>query len=66
VGTCSRLATMLDADMLARHNITILRPGEPCDQVHKKKGYQVAWQLGGRYLLRYLLDAQVALFARGQ
>lgn len=62
---CSRLATMLDADMLARHHTTISAAGTPFSELPNKTGPVVAWELGGRYLLRYLLSHQVTLFARG-
>jgi len=68
VGTCSRLATMLDADMLGRHGTPIAPPGTPdvdLQRNYSKTGNRVSWELGGRYLVRYLTVSQVTYFAKG-
>lgn len=65
MGTSSRLATMLDADMLARHQKAIAHPGTPDSKLKKRSAQRVTWELGGRYLLRYLTTNQVINFAHG-
>jgi len=60
MGTSSRLATMIDADMLARHGVSIAPPGTPDNSLVRKTGILVSWELGGRFLLRYLLSSQLA------
>lgn len=70
MGTSSRLAVMLDVDMLARHRTPIAAAGTPDsvlsnDGTFNKDGVRVAWELGGRYLLRYLLASQVTHFSQG-
>ena len=62
MGTCSRLATMIDADMLARHGTRIALPGTPDSKLHPRSPKRVAQELGKRYLLRYLLPSQLKLF----
>lgn len=51
--------------MLARHGIRIAPPGTPDTTLtsNPKPGSGVALELGGRYLLKYLLASQVSNFA---
>ena len=71
MGTCSRLATMIDADMLVTHLAALVPPrtqttiapaGTPDGSLDKPTGNEVACDLGDRYLLRYLVDSDAALF----
>lgn len=66
MGTSSRLATMLDADMLARNGRTrIAPPGTPQSRLSIRTANRVAWELGGRYLLRYLLPYHLQSYFNG-
>jgi hypothetical protein len=66
LGTCSRIATILDQEMLEIvHNILIAPRPTPDASLPRKSGKQVSAELGGRYLLRYLLPWQVGLYLRG-
>jgi hypothetical protein len=62
------LATTLDQEMLeVKHNppVAIAARPTPDDQLPRKSGRQVSDELGGRYLLRYVLPHQVGLFRNG-
>ena len=65
MGTSSRLATMLDADMLLRHGVTIFPPNTPDDSLPVKFGSTVAEEIGDRYLMRYLLPTQLRDYLQG-
>jgi hypothetical protein len=66
MGTSSWLATLLDWEMLeVRRGVSIEPSTAPVDMLPKKTGHQVANELGGRYLLRYLLPNQLGRFTRG-
>jgi len=66
LGTSSWLVTLLDQEMLeAIRGVTIYHRLTPDAQLPQKNGQQVTDELGGRYLLRYLLPHQVGLFTTG-
>lgn len=65
MGTCSRIATMLDVDMLAQNGATIGPLSTPDSKLGVPTQIQLTQQLGRRYLLRYLLPFQVVYFANG-
>lgn len=67
MGTCSRIATMIDADMLYRNGATIASAWTPDSSLVQslKSGRDVSKELGNRYLLRNLLPFQVAFFEDG-
>ena len=65
MNVCSWLATWLDWEMLVQRGVAIEPPTTPIALLHRKTGSQVADELGGRYLIRYLLVGQVGLFSRG-
>src|SRR5215218_248943 len=48
-----------------RHGVTIASVTVAADQLPKKTGAVVAEELGGRYLLRYLLRQQVGQYVNG-
>jgi len=63
---CSRLATVMDQEMIeVVRGIVIAARATPHEELPRKDGSAVAAELGGRYLLRYLLPHQVGLFANG-
>jgi hypothetical protein len=47
------------------HRVQIAQPTTPLDQLPQKTGAQVAAEIGGRYLLRYLLPYQVGRYGAG-
>jgi hypothetical protein len=62
MGTCSRIATNLDAEMLlVRTDISSI--GTPPDDLPLVRN--LVDQLAGRYLLRYLLSAQLGTLTSG-
>ncbi len=66
MGTSSWLATLLDQEMLElKRSVSICHRLMPDTQLPQKSGQQVANELGGRYLLRYLLSHQVGQFTVG-
>lgn len=66
MGTSSLLATLLDQEMLEnRGTITISPSLIPDDLVPSKNGRTVFKELGGRFLLRYLVPAQLKAFQMG-
>ena len=63
MGVCTWLATLLDREMLVvRHGVPIEPDTMSIHKLPRKTGHQVADEVGGRYLLRYLLPHQVGLF----
>jgi hypothetical protein len=58
MGVCSRLATVLDHEMLEVRGVIIASRLTPDDELPRKDGKDVADELGGRYLLRYMLPHQ--------
>ncbi len=68
MGTSSRLATVLDAEMLRQKRVSIFPPGTPLVQMQNSPNQPVPNLLaywGGRYLLRYLLPHQVGTLLNG-
>jgi len=66
MGTSSRLATQLDYEMLlSRRSVVVVPSNTPDERVPLKSGGAVFEELGGRYLLRYLLREQVDQFLDG-
>lgn len=59
------IATILDENMLSRKGVTILGRNTPETALPVKRGSDVAFELGGRYLLRYMLKPQVGEFCGG-
>jgi len=64
LGTSSRLATQLDQEMLESISGPIAPRSTPIHTL-QRTGAQVVKELGGRYLLRYLLPHQVGLHIHG-
>jgi hypothetical protein len=62
LGTCSRIATDLDAEMLVKQT-TIAPIGT--DPRHLPLVRDLEDQLGGRYLMRYLLASQLGTLTSG-
>lgn len=63
---CGWLATLLDSEMLqVQRGVQIQPATTPLNQLARKTGLQVAAEVGGRYLLRYLLRKQVGKFLGG-
>jgi hypothetical protein len=66
MGTSSLLATLLDQEMLEnRGTVSILPAPTPDAMVPAKNGNDVFEELGGRFLLRYVVPAQLAVFGSG-
>jgi hypothetical protein len=56
------LATNLDEAMLSGRNVEIFPSATPFDKLEskaKKEGKRVSWEIGGRWLVHYLLHPQV-------
>lgn len=70
MGTCSFLATTLDEEMFHR-TVPLFSTSiasattSVSDPSYSKNGWQVTYELGGRYLLRYLLGHQTNKFLNG-
>jgi hypothetical protein len=65
-GTASWLATVLDQEMLEVSNKVHIAPRfTPDHLLPRKSGKAVAGELGNRYLIRYLLPAQVGQMTAG-
>ena len=70
MGTSSRLATILDSEMLINNGARIYPPGFPLASLRLLPSQPVptsdlSTQLGKRYLLRYLLPHQVGTLTTG-
>lgn len=65
MGTSSWLATWLDSEMLERRGVTIPSPIQARTLLSHRSGTEIAAELGGRCLLRYLVSSQIGLFAGG-
>jgi hypothetical protein len=64
--TAGSLATILDGEMLeVVHGVQIEARTVPDSKLPLKSGVQVAAELGGRYLLRYVLNRQLGSFLAG-
>ena len=65
-GTAGWLATVLDEELLERvHGVVIAPRMTPDMHLPARTGHDVARELGGRYLLRYVLEEQLGVFADG-
>lgn len=66
MGTCGRLATVLDQEMLeVVRSVPIAARAFEIEDLPRKTGQAVAEELGGRYLIRYLLPDQVGRYTDG-
>lgn len=65
MSTCSALATRLDEEMLLARPAVIYPPYIAVSAMPARSGSEVATELGGRYLLRYLTRAQYRQFTTG-
>ena len=61
----SLLAVTLDEEMLLNGGVSISPGTTPDHLLPSKTGVQVAAELGGRFLLRYLLATQIGVFHGG-
>jgi hypothetical protein len=61
LSTCTELATLLDVEMLlSRLGVTIYSESTPDAAMPRRPGHDVASDLGGRYLLRYLRTRDIS------
>jgi len=65
MGTSSLIATLLDEEMLFGRAVNVFPPHTPIEAMPVRSGPAVSEELGGRYLLRYLLRDQYSLFNSG-
>lgn len=65
MSSSSWIATYLDEEMLARKGVLIADRLTPDDSLPRKPGTEVAEELGGRFLLRYMARDQVGRFGSG-
>ena len=66
MGTSSKLAKCLDESMLQEAHGVLIAPSHMLDEdLREKTGPQVADELGGRYLMRYVLANQIQAFSVG-
>src|SRR2546423_948510 len=65
VGSCSLLATRLDYEILAQQGVAIAAAAFPYERLPRRRGVDVARELGGRFLIRYLRPQQVGAFIVG-
>jgi hypothetical protein len=63
--TCSAIATRLDEEMLAHRPAIIYPSHTPLSAMPARPGPEIAAELGGRYLLRYVLRKQYREFTSG-
>src|SRR5712691_8560481 len=64
--SCATLATILDQEMLEKAALVTISPRNILDcELRSQSGQEVARELGGRYLLKYVLAQQVGTFADG-
>lgn len=69
MGTSSRIATLLDAEMLLANHVTIYPHSVRWSQIEEEqgaRGIDVLAQLGLRYLIHYIRRRDVGRFARGR
>jgi hypothetical protein len=64
MGKAGLLATNLDRHMLEERGTMIIAGTTPDDVVPSKEGEEVFEELGGRFLLRYLLPGQKDVFLK--
>jgi hypothetical protein len=65
MATCSAIATRLDEEMLAQRPAIVYPSHTPLLGMPTRPGSDVAAELGGRYLLRYLIRKQYRQFTTG-
>jgi hypothetical protein len=65
MATCSAIATRLDEEMLALRPAHVYPSHTPVASMPGRSGSAVASELGGRYLLRYLIRKQYSQFTTG-
>ncbi len=65
MATCSALATRLDEEMLTRRPAIVYPAHTPLSAIPARTGSDIAAELGGRYLLRYLIRKQYRQFTTG-
>ena len=63
--SCGYLATKLDIEMLLKQGVNIASVGIPDEELPKKTGLEVARELCGRPLLRYLRRQDVGRYLYG-
>ena len=63
--SASRLARILDQEMLERAGGSIAAATTPESALPRRPGRDVLTELGGRYLIRYMLRRQLGQFAAG-
>jgi hypothetical protein len=63
--SCARIATYLDEMMLRGSGVDIAQSYEDDSDLPLKNGTDVARELGGRYLLRYLSKSQIGRYTKG-
>jgi hypothetical protein len=62
VDTCSAIATRLDEEMLTLRSAYVYPSHTPLSAMPSRTGRAIAAELGGRYLLRYLVRKQYRQF----
>ena len=65
MATCSAIATRLDEEMLAHRPAIIYPSHTTLSAMPARPGPDIAAELGGRYLLRYLIRKQYRQFTTG-
>ena len=66
MGPCSVMATLLDQELLeVVGGVGIAGRGTPDSELRLKSGSEVSRELGGRYLLRYMLAGQLGRYVNG-
>jgi hypothetical protein len=65
MATCSAIATRLDEEMLALRPAQVYPSHTPLASMPSRAGTDIAIELGGRYLLRYLIRKQYHHFTAG-
>src|SRR5436305_52419 len=59
MASAALLATTLDEEMLLGRNVEISSSATPNSKLESKTGEKVSWEIGGRWLVHYLLNPQV-------
>ena len=65
MSTCSAIATRLDEEMLSLRPAHVYPAHTPLHAMPARTGADVSAELGGRYLLRYLMRRQYGQFTTG-
>ena len=65
MATCRAIATRLDEEMLAHRPAIVYPSHTPLAAMPARSGPDIAAELGGRYLLRYLIRRQYRQFTTG-